>query len=65
MSMNAQARRLEHRANLRKVASGQLGEEETKAVKTTEATRVGAIKAPVVLNRKQRKNRKSQRRNAK
>jgi hypothetical protein len=59
---NAHARRIEHRANLRKAAAGQLGEAEAKAVQEAEATRVAAIKPAPVLNRKQRKARKAAKR---
>ena len=65
MSKNSHARRIEHRANLRKAAAGQLGEEEAKAVQTAEAARKAAIKPVVVLNRKQRKNKKALKRAAK
>jgi hypothetical protein len=53
--MNAHARRIEHRANLRKANAGQLGETETKAVQAAETTRKAAIKPPATLSRKQRK----------
>jgi hypothetical protein len=65
MKANSHARRIEHRANLRKVAAGQLGEAEAKEVLAKESTRKAAIKPAVVLNRKQRKNKKALRRAAK
>jgi hypothetical protein len=65
MKANSHTRRLEHRANLRKVAAGQLGEAESKEVMAKETTRKAAIKPVSVLNRKQRKNQKAARRAAK
>ncbi len=65
MAMNAHARRIEHRANLRKAAAGQLGEAEAKAVQDAEAARRAAIKPAAVLTRKQRKSLKARRRTAK
>lgn len=64
MKKNAQARRLEHRANLRKAVAGQLGEAEAKVVQDAETARKAAIKPAVVLNRKQRKSQKAQKRAA-
>lgn len=58
---NAHARRIEHRANLRKAVAGQLGEEEAKAVLAAETARKAAIKPAAVLTRKQRKSQKAQR----
>jgi hypothetical protein len=63
MKINSQSRRLEHRANLRKAAAGELGEAEAKAVQTAETTRK-AVKPAAVLNRKQRKTKKAARRKA-
>jgi hypothetical protein len=65
MANTAHARRIEHRANLRKAAAGQLGEEETKAVQAAETARKAAIKPAAILSRKQRKSQKAQRRTAK
>ncbi|MFI5380617.1 MAG: hypothetical protein ACHRHE_15070 [Tepidisphaerales bacterium] len=65
MALNAHARRIEHRAKLRKAAAGQLGEEETKAVQAAETARKAAIKPAAVLTRKQRKALKVQRRTGK
>ena len=62
---NAHARRIEHRAALRKAIAGQLSEEEAKAVQATETARKAAMKPVVVLNRKQRKNKKAARRKLK
>jgi len=62
MKNNAHARRLEHRANLRKAIAGQLSEEEAKTVKAAEEARKAAIKPAVTLNRKQRKSQKAQKR---
>lgn len=58
----ASIRRTEHRANLRKAAAGQLGEAEAKAVQDAETARKAAIKPAAVLNRKQRKGLRAQRR---
>lgn len=65
MKKNAYARRLEHRANLRKAIAGQLPEEEAKAVQAAETARKAAYKPLPVLNRKQRKTAKAQKRAAK
>ena len=65
MAKNAHARRIEHRANVRKAAAGQLPEAEAKEVLAAETTRKAAIKPRPVLNRKQRKSLKAQRRTAK
>lgn len=65
MPTNSHARRLAHRANLRKAAAGQLSEAEATAVQAAETTRKAAIKAPVVLNRKQRKGKKALKRRTK
>jgi len=65
MKANSHARRLEHRANVRKAAAGQLGEAETKTVQAAEKARKDAYKPQPVLNRKQRKNKKAQKRAAK
>lgn len=62
MKMNAHARRIERRANVRKAAAGQLGEAEAKEVLAAEAARKAAIKPPAALTRKQRKSLKAQRR---
>ena len=63
MKPNAHSRRTEHRATLRKAVAGQLDEAATKAVQTAEATRKANLAKPaVVLNRKQRKNKKAQKR---
>ena len=65
MSNNSHVRRLEHRANVRKAAAGELGEAEAKAVQTAETARKAAIKPVILLNRKQRKNKRAQKRTAK
>jgi hypothetical protein len=62
MATGAHARRIEHRANLRKAAAGQLGEAEAKAVQDKETARKAAIKPVAVLTRKQRKSQRAQRR---
>lgn len=64
MKINAKSRRLEHRANLRKAAAGQLSEAEVKAVETKEKARK-EVKPAAPLNRKQRKGKKAARRSAK
>ena len=65
MSSKSHVRRLEHRANLRKAAAGELSEEQAKAVQAAEEARKAAIKPVVVLNRKQRKNKKAAKRSTK
>ena len=62
MSAKSHARRIEHRANLRKAIAGQLPEAEAAAVQATEKARKEAWKPPVALNRKQRKNKKAEKR---
>jgi hypothetical protein len=64
MKVNSKSRRLEHRANMRKLAAGQLNEAETKAVQAAEKARKD-VKPPAVLNRKQRKNKRHAARAAK
>jgi len=59
MKNNSYARRLELRANVRKLAAGQLSEAEAKTVAAAEKARKDA-KPAAPLNRKQRKNKKAQ-----
>ena len=64
MKENSYSRRLAHRANLRKLAKGELGEAEAKAVTDAEKARKD-VKPAAVLNRKQRKTKKAASRRAK
>jgi hypothetical protein len=58
MKNNSYARRLEHRANLRKVKAGELTGAEAAAVEAAEKAR-REVKPAAVLTRKQRKGKKA------